>query len=184
MKYIFGCRAGVISLLLLTTAITNCFAQHEEAHSKGEHESHDRHYVGLFLGATTRFETGGMDFSLGLDYELRLLPRLGIGFLGEVTFAEEEVFIVGAPILLHPTDRLILGVAPGLEIVDEISEEHEIPDTEYGETPTETVTNFLLRFITGYELELSSFTIVPTVSLDLVGGDALLVYGISFGKRF
>jgi len=75
-------------------------------------------------------------------------------------------------------------VTPGLEIVDEISEEHEIPDTENGETPTETETNFLLRFITRYELELSSFKIVPTVSLDLVGGDASLVYRISFGKGF
>lgn len=115
MKYIFGCRAGIIGLLLLTTARANCFAQHEQAHSEGEHESHGQHHVGLFFDATTNFEEDETDFLLALIK--KLLPRLGIGFLGEVTFAEEEVFIVGAPIFLHPTDRLVLGVAPELEIV-------------------------------------------------------------------
>ncbi len=184
MQFSFAVTSGILSLFLLTTTAVNCLAEHEETHSEGEHESHGRHHAALFLGATTDFEEEETDFSLGADYEFRVLPQLGIGLLGEVTFAEEEVFIVGAPILFHPNARIVLGVAPGLEIVDEMSGEHEGIAPEGEEAETETETTFLLRLIGGYELELSSFTLTPTVSLDLVDGDASLVYGISFGKGF
>ncbi len=178
MRNFFGIRITVSSLLLFMIATVNCFAQLAESHAEGEHESHGRHHAALFLGATARFETDDTDFSLGLDYESRLLPRLGIGLLGEVTFAEDEVFIVGVPILLHPTDKLVLGVAPGFEITDEISE------AEHTQTEKETETNFVLRLISSYEFELQPFTFAPVVSLDIVDGETSLVYGISFGKGF
>ncbi len=100
--------------------------------------------------------------------------------LGEVTFAESEVFLVGVPIFLHPSKGLILGVAPGVGISDEIA----VTETEGGEQQVETQTNFLLRFIAGYETEFNGLTLAPTVSIDLVDGEESLVYGVSLGKGF
>ena len=69
-------------------------------------------------------------------------------------------------------------MAPGVEISDKIAE------TEGGEQLLETQTNFLLRFIAGYEMEFNGLTLAPTVSLDLVDGEESLVYGVSLGKGF
>jgi len=170
-------KFGLMSFLVFTILTVNCFAQDEDSHEEGEHE---RHHIGIFFGATTNLDDEETDFSLGLDYEYRLLPQLGIGLLGEVTFAENEVFIVGVPIFLHPSKGLILGVAPGVEISDEIAE----TEAEGGEQLLETKTNFLLRFIAAYEMEFNGLTLAPTVSLDLVDGEESLVYGISLGKGF
>jgi len=92
-------KFGLMSLLVFTISTVICFAQDEDSHAEEEHE---RFPIGIFFGATTNLDEEEKDFSLGLDYEFRLLPQLGIGLLGEVTFAENEVFIVGVPIFLHP----------------------------------------------------------------------------------
>jgi hypothetical protein len=59
-------------LVLLATALilmgSNGYAQAHEAKEHGAEEHTHSHHLGLFVGATSKIEEGGTDFTLGLEY--------------------------------------------------------------------------------------------------------------------
>lgn len=133
----------------------------EHSEHGGAHEH--RHHLALFLGATHTDEED--EFSIGIDYEYRLKPILGVGGLIEYTGGDLETTVVAAALFIHPYDDWRLVLAPGFE--------NEDSDNE-----------FLFRVGVSYEFPVGKWTISPEFNVDFVDGEENLVYGLSFGWGF
>jgi hypothetical protein len=134
-------------------------AEHSEHGRAHEH----RHHLALFLGATHTDEED--EFSIGIDYEYRLKPILGVGGVVEYTGGDLETTVVVAALFIHPYDQWRLVLAPGFE--------NEDGDNE-----------FLFRVGVSYQFPVGRWTISPEFNVDFVDGEENLVYGLSFGWGF
>ena len=105
-------------------------------------------------------------FTLGLDYEYRLNRRWGVGALIDYAGKDTRSLVVAIPLVLHPTGRLKIFVAPGVE-------DKKDHDAE-----------FLVRAGLMYDFEVGGFTIAPAFNVDFVGDEEVLVYGVNVGKGF
>ncbi len=128
-----------------------------------EHGDESKNEIAVFLGAT---HEGRRDNSgaVGLEYERRLNETLGIGVLAEFTAGDSGFWVYAIPVTFH-SDRWKFVVAPGVEYADGQTEQ-------------------LLRLGAGYELESGDVKITPSLNLDFVGGDVVLVVGVTFGIGF
>jgi len=147
-----------------------------------EHEFH-RHHLSVFLGVTdgeveveaeAGVESGGGEvivedqqaFTVGLDYEYRLNRRWGVGALADWAGKDFRSWVVGIPVVLHPTGGLKLLVAPGFEK----NNEHDA--------------ELLVRLGAMYDFEVGRFTIAPALNIDFVDDEEVLVYGVNIGRGF
>jgi hypothetical protein len=123
--------------------------------------------VGLFLGAAVRDEEHTESgFALGLEYEYRPVPTLGLGVLVEGAAGELRELLVVAPIAVYPWRGLRLVAAPGAEIPDE------------GEA------EFAMRLGVGYRIPVRRITIFPEFNADLIEGTPTYVFGVTLGLGF
>ncbi len=148
--------------IILSSVSTSACAADLIAYNPEELENH--HHVEVFLG-NTHTEDDEDAFSIGVQYEYRLSPLMGVGILGEYAFEDLDSWVVGVPLTLHPGAGWQLVAMPGVEI-----ENNE--------------TSFLFRAGVGYEFELEQFTIKPEFNADFVKGDVNLVFGASLGVGF
>jgi hypothetical protein len=135
----------------------------EAEHSPAEGVHAHRHHVALFLGATHTDEED--EFSIGMDYEYRLNPLLGLGGIAEYTGGEHETTIAAAAFFIHPFKALRLVLGPGFESGGDEKE-------------------FLLRVGASYHIPVGKLTLAPEFNVDFVDGNKNLVYGISLGWGF
>jgi len=135
----------------------------EAEHSPAEGGHAHRHHVALFLGATHTDEED--EFSIGVDYEYRLNPLLGLGGIAEYTGGEHETAIAAAALFIHPFKMLRLVLGPGFEFEGDEKE-------------------FLLRVGAAYQILVGKLTLAPELNVDFVDGNENLVYGISLGLGF
>ena len=150
----------------------------DEAEGSSEHIS--VYHGGLFTGFTTNTKHKTTDFTVGIDYEYRMMMTdyyMGIGFFVEGVFAEHKESLFGVPIFFHPIGGWKIYIAPGVIFGDVPVESANGTITE--ETKSES--NFLMRFGTSYDFHLGMFSISPGLALDLVKGQTSIVYGLTFG---
>jgi hypothetical protein len=152
--------AGVF-LAGLTLATPASATDLEASHGDG-HEHH--HHIAVILG-NTHTEHDEDAFTIGIDYEYRLSPLVGVGVLGEYATGGVDAWVVGVPFALHPGAGWRLVAMPGVEIHD-------------GESA------FLFRTGVGYEFELGEFTVMPEVNADFVDDETNLFFGASIGFKF
>ncbi len=134
--------------------------------SEDEHEDQvhgHRHHIALFLGNT--HAEGDDGFTVGLDYEYRLAPHVGVGGLADYAGNDLESTVVAAGLFIHPYDEWRLLLAPGFE-------------NRHGEN------EFLVRAGVSYEFSVGDWTVAPTLEVDLVDGEENTVLGLSIGFGF
>lgn len=145
------------------------------------------HHAAAFLGATTGTYTDGhTSLTVGFEYEYilsELSPKMGIGFIGEMVFAEHSETVLALPIIVHPYYDLKLFVAPALIM---FSEEIVGQKDPFGNdvVTTESSNEWFVRIGGGWDFHFDQFSVSPLVSADLIAGKLYLVYGISFGIGF
>ncbi len=154
------------ALLCLPAAVIQAQAQTAEAETDAiEEEAEPRHSLSVFVGGTTTEHISA--FTLGLDYQYRVTPVIGVGALFDHAFGEIKSTILGAALFVH-FRRWEATLAPAVEF--------------HGDSEEEAAMAF--RFGLGYEIELGSWTLVPSLLFDTErGGDPAVVYGIAFGVK-
>jgi hypothetical protein len=159
-------RRSDIAFVAFVIAITACSpAWSDEPEKVAGEESEPRSRVGLFLGNTHNREDENA-FSIGLSYEYRVAPLIGLGALAEHAAGDIESWILGAPFTLHPYRGLSLVAMPGAEI-------------------SEDDTHFLFRLGIGYEFELDRhWALAPEFNADFVDSDIDYVFGFSLSYGF
>ena len=171
----------IIALVVLLTAVP-ARAQHES--EPAEHELESKNELGIFLGAISNLDAGETGPSVGVEYTRELNETFGIGLLAEFARAGEREALVAASFVVRPTAEIKLIVAPGLVVEKPLDEHASDEPSEAGRAP-----GFLARLGIGYEVELSRFSLAPTLYFDLLEGTeggttAHLVYGVSIGFPF
>lgn len=124
-----------------------------------------RHHVAVFIGAT--HAEGTDEPTVGVDYEYRLTPKIGVGALVDRAGGDLDATIVAGALFFHPYERLLLLAAAGNE------------NTDHGD-------EFIVRVGIGYEFELNGgWTLTPQLNFDFVEDEETKeVYGIGIGKGF
>jgi hypothetical protein len=156
-----------------------------ENHEKGGHEESHRHFLGAFLGASRLPHDYGP--TLGAEYAFRPSRQLGAGLTAETIGGNvnENVFVALG--YYHPTQALGIFAGGGwgrrLKVEQEFDQNSEAPhqrDSERlrGRRP-------LARIGVGYEIPLGGAAVfAPNISLDLVDGEAVVVFGVTVGFGF
>lgn len=172
---------GVFMKFLITVFLT-LFVLATSLFSAGHH-----HHAAAFLGATTGTYTDGhTSLTVGLEYEYifsELSPKIGVGFIGEMVFAEHSETVFALPFIVHPIYDLKVFVAPALIMFSE-----EIPGQKdpFGNeiVTTESSNEWFVRIGAGWDFHFDQFSVSPLLSADLIAGKLYLVYGLSFGIGF
>jgi hypothetical protein len=115
----------------------------------------------LYVGLRSN---GGTHFMMGAKYGRRLPSsrNMGIAGFGEVAFASQTEFLVGALFQIMPVNRLLLETGPGGEF--------------------DGGSNFFWRVSGEYELQARKLFIIPKFYLDFVNGTTVVGYGVAIGR--
>ncbi len=121
--------------------------------------------VSVFAGNTQHGSSNGA--SLGLEYERRLTPLIGLGAFVEYAGGDIDALRVGTPVFFQPHAGWVFKLAPGSEI-------------EHGDA------QFMMRVGVGYEFEIASkWILIPQINTDFVDRrGTTLIYGLSLSRNF
>ena len=172
-------------------------AEHGEEHAEhGEH--HAKNAVSLFLGGTLETAVDKTYFTIGGEYERRLVDKWAFQMVVEYV-NDFDALVVVVPLAFEPVKSLWLMTGPGFETArrrpghgedngghepDSHGEEHTVEPFEEG-----TDAFFLWRFGVGYAFHFGGkYVVMPTLALDLVREDGewveAWVFGVSVGFHF
>jgi len=175
----------VVASLILFFGLVGASAEPQHAssdphESTSSHEFH-RHHVAVFLGATygvlerghdedpqaqEEGEIRNTDFSVGVDYEYRILRNLSLGALIDYAPGDLRTTVFAAGAFIRPIGGLMVVAAPGFESHE--GKQHAL---------------FRLGF--GYEFGMADrFSLTPNFNIDFVNGQQVYVYGLSVGVGF
>lgn len=156
-------RNNIASYALFLFSFCSYATAYAAEGESSEHGDESKNEIAVFLGATheRRRDNSG---AVGLEYERRLNETFGIGALAEFTAGGSDFWVYAIPLTIH-SDRWKFVVAPGIEYADGRSER-------------------LFRLGAAYELESGGMKIMPGLNLDFVGGEVVLIVGVSFGMGF
>ncbi len=180
-----GC-AVVFAIMVLLGAPSMTWASEVEEH--GQHAAHGEeaehgsghgrghtHEFALFVGITDEGSHGN-EPTWGLEYEHMLGERWGIGGMLDYAGGNFRNLLVMVPVFYHATHRWKFVVAPGMEfhngrgLIREHGHVVNDKDERY----------FVVRLGVAYGIPLwQSFSVQPTVNLDLVEGEKVWVYGVN-----
>lgn len=120
------------------------------------------HRVSLSAGIERYGSPASTDFLMGVEYEYRFMPLLGVGGIFEYLFANPGVTRLGLPVFVHPlaTDWLLLA-APIVEI--------SASNVSAG-----------ARFGTRVPIPLGAISIIPSIAVDFINGNENLIFGLGF----
>ncbi len=137
----------------------------EDPASTADKEADDfRNRVSLFGGMTQDGSEYGA--SVGLEYEYRLGPHLGLGGLAEYTGGDFDSWVLCVPFFIHPYAGWAVWLAPGAEIEEEEN-------------------NFLFRVGLGYDFEIyPRWSVAPEINVDFTNGNTKLAYGFTLSWDF
>jgi hypothetical protein len=173
---------AVAALLSLGPCVSRASAQEARPPSTtpAQEEAEHQNELAAVVAATKEHE-GETFFTLGVEYERRLTPKLGVG--GEIEYLfDADRWIVVVPLVLHPGYGLKIFGGPGFE-------RSQVEGTETEPDLDERESNFLLRIGAGYVLEFAErYSVTPTVSVDFIREpdewNHAFVYGVSVGVAF
>jgi hypothetical protein len=118
--------------------------------------------IGLGFGVADLRNPSESAFEIGVEYEYRFDPFLGVGGLGEYIFSDPGITIIGVPgVYLHPlaTDFLVSGT----------------PIIQFGSS---VGTNVGVRLGTSVPLPLGVLTLIPTFAVDIISGGPNYILGL------
>jgi hypothetical protein len=151
----------LLAPLLCVGIFASTVQSEEDAFNFADHP----HHFSVLL-AKTEISGHGSGETIGLDYEYRLNPFLGLGAVVEYAGSSLDALTVLAVADLHITHHLIMQIGPGYERTSE----HTL---------------FVGRVGLLYEFELNHWTVSPQLHFDYHdGGDDAIVYGIATGFSF
>ena len=157
-------RMALTGLLLGTLCGVASAGSSGEDHESNAHASAHKHHMGLFVGATST--SGGKHGpTIGADYGYRLHKLVSLGFSVDYAADEIDATIIAAGVFLHPTDRIRLLVAPGVDLHDGHSE-------------------VVLRLGVLYDFHVGDWTLSPTAHLDALDAKENVIYGLGVGYGF
>jgi hypothetical protein len=137
----------------------------QEADSEGSHIPHGPHHFSVLAGET--HENGeGNNATLGIDYEYRINPLLGLGVIVEHAYGELDATTLLGVADFHVYEGFIVQVGTGFE--------HKESENIFVAT---------LGFL--YEIEYENFTLSPQVHWGYHEGEPnAVVAGIALGFSF
>lgn len=139
-----------------------------EESSDAEHgESHRGHKntVAGFLGITGE-DRRDRAATVGIAYTRWLTPTMGIGVVAEHAFGDLDFTVVAAPLVFR-FGQWDFFAGPGWEF----------PDHNDG-------SEFLIRAGAEYIFEQPGYEIAPTLMLDFLDGDVVIIGGVAIGFGF
>lgn len=143
---------------------SSVMAQHESAIEE-IHIPHGPHHLSVLL-ADTHASGEGNNSTLGIDYEYRISPLLGVGVVLEHAYGELDATTALAVADVHIYNGFIMQLGPGFE--------HR-----------ESENVFVARVGVLYEFEYENFTLSPQLHWDYHNGEAnALVAGFALGFSF
>ncbi len=128
-------------------------------------EAEKANFIGVFVGITSE-ERREKGFALGIEGGHYFSRSFAIAGVLEYTFGDIDT-LVGAVPLVYVMDKWKLYAGPGFEDGD--ASDHM---------------EFLIRAGVEYGFEVGSIEIAPQFNIDFVDGDAVLVVGALFARRF
>ena len=154
----------ILSMLMSLGALAN--AEDSCAHKTVCTEEDRPHHLSVIVGGTYVDAADVTEFTLGIDYEYRLTPLLGLGFVAEHAFGEIDATTLLAVADIHLVKGLAVQIGPGIEIT---------PDEEFA----------IGRLGLLYEFEIGhDYTLSPQLHFDLSSGEDAVVFGLAFGRAF
>jgi len=158
----------VWSCLVVSTAASPVLAEEEE-------QSDQRNVVSLVLGGSSNKDENA--FAVGLDFEHRVHPLLGVGAVVEYAAGDIDAVSLLGVVDLHLWKGLAIQTGPGVEFVRE--------EEEVGEgTTSVNRTEFLYRVGLVYEFEIGRLLVIPQVHYDYSSGKDSVVYATALGFKF
>lgn len=128
-------------------------------------EVHGANHLSVFTG-NTDFSEHGSGLTLGIDYEYRVSPLLGLGSVIEYAYGSLDALTVLAVADIHVTEQFIVQVGPGFEH----SSEHDFAVTRLGAL---------------YEYRYHGYTVSPQLHVDYhFGHSSSVVAGLALGFDF
>ena len=134
-------------------------------------QEHHLNSVSAFIGVTgeVRRDQAG---TVGVEYERRIAERWVIAPAIEHAFGDLD-FTVATLTLGYRLNKWAIFAGPGVEW------SHDSPEGESG-----TDSEFLFRTGVLYEFEMGNLIVAPHGMLDFIGGDKVVVLGVTFGLGF
>ncbi len=179
---------GTIIMILLAGVLPAVCEEGHDVH--GEETTHHedgghafKHEIALFLGVTD--EKGhDIEGTWGIEYAYSLSPKLQLGGILEYAGGALRNTILVMPLYWKPVGGLIFLAGPGVEFHKGRGDDQHHLFKSGGETDRDE-TYFLFRLGTAYTFHVGSrYSIIPSISLDLVEGEKVWVGGVSFGVMF
>lgn len=158
---------SVLGMSAMTLGSGTAMASSDDANSDDGHH-YPAHIVGVFIGATDADTT---EFTFGAEYELKFSKMFGIGGVVEhVPKAHhgDGTTVALAALHFHPAGGLRLTAGIGEEWV------HGAHPTSHG----------LWRLGAAYDFEVQGFGVAPTINVDFVNHQEVVVFGVALSKHF
>ena len=131
-----------------------------------EFEEETPHHLSIIAGGTYINAVDDTFFTLGVDYEYRISPLIGVGAVAEQTFGEVDATTLLAVTDIHVWKGLAFQIGPGVEFVD-------------------SETFAIGRLGALYEIEFAEgYTVSPQLHFDLSSGEDAIVFGLAIGRAF
>lgn len=164
-----SCTARIV---MLCTAV---FLTATPAVSQGEEGVEKKNVLSVILGGTSDRDENV--FTVGLDFEHRLHPRLGVGAVIEYATDDLDALTLLGALDLHIWKGLAIQTGPGVEFAGEEEEED-------GLTTTTNRRTFIYRVGVIYEFEIGRLLVIPQVHYDYSSGNDAVVYATGIGFKF
>ena len=154
--------------LAVVTAPSSVSAEEEEGVDQ-------QNVLSLILGGTSDDDENA--FTVGLDFEHRIHPLLGVGAVVEYATDDIDSLSLIGVLDIHLWKGLAIQTGPGVEFVGEEEE-------EAGETTSTNQREFVYRVGLVYEFEIGKLLVTPQIHYDYSSGDDAVVYATALGFKF
>lgn len=144
------------------------------------HHNHASFFSGGTKGLDKKMEGSHVHYTLGLDYERRLLKALGVAMFGEFVTGVDEEFLVGLQPVFHPYKGAKCYVGSLM------LRAHEHVDLNGHTVETKTWHNFYgFRLGAAYDFFLGEYAVLtPELNYDRLGNHSAVICGVAFGLGF
>ena len=157
-------RQTLLSNGLMALLAVLCLSVPAQAAEDG-HDFHHHHIAGVGGGAFKN-EAPKSSFFLGVEYEYRFNPTIGLAAYYEETTGDFDLQAFGALLVWHPTGGLKLAAGAAVE-------------RKFGETKSKA----LIRLQVAYDFHAGNVSYGPMAAWDLIEDQTNVVF-VGFGVGF
>lgn len=159
---------AMLCMILSLTLASSAFGEEQE-------EFAPHNVVSVILGGTTNDDESAS--TIGLDFERRIHPLLGVGAVVEYVTDDLDAFTLIGALDFHLWRGLMIQTGPGVEFAGE-------EEDEKGRSVTVNRRSFVYRVGVLYEFEIGELFVIPQVHYDYSSAQDAVVYAMGFGFEF